>query len=276
MKLGAIFVLILIGVPAFFIGWSIQTDIDVTNNISAWYDRASTAPTAGRMAHFLDELTASMEEYGMTSGYAALVYKNPQNDMAVIYPLLHELRDRAIEVEQYPHGSMDYAESMGELKLRMQDFEFNPVWWYCVNRTPSAVLAWWPIAYLILLGPLVLLAIRTWDLDIRCVLGKHKWNRQGECVRCGVSDCSWTLRDELEVKTPDGMAKIVVSTVPWEFSKQVPKANETTVSGTVGDKKLIPYQEKNWGRRDAVRRHDEIMDKLRKGKFILGKAEGVR
>lgn len=268
MKLGAIFLILLVGIPVFFVGWMIKVDIEVQGNISAWYDRACTAPTAERMAYFLDELTLSMERYGMTSGYAALIYKNPKSDMAVIHPLLLELRDRALEVEKYPQGSMDYAESMEDIIRRMHDFEFSPFWWYRVNHTPKAVLAWWMFAYLILLGPLLILAMVTWDTNLRCALGRHKWDRDGECVRCYKCDRGWNLRDELEIKTPSGMAKLVVSTVPLSDSE-----HETTVSGTLGDKKLAPYQERNRRRGTAVKRHNEIMERLRLGEFTLSSEE---
>jgi len=109
--------------------------------VCGWYERAYSAADAEQMAVWLDNLLNEMEARGMTHGHYALVFKNPHNDAALDYEVFKSLKQRCLEVQKYPKGSMDYAESLEDIRRQMDKTDFNPWWWYMCN-TAGGVFGW--------------------------------------------------------------------------------------------------------------------------------------
>jgi len=64
-------------------------------------------------------------------------------------------------VQKYPKGSMDYAESLEDIRRQMDKTDFDPCWWYMCNRfRPFAWLlayVWWWITTVICSAYLLLM-----------------------------------------------------------------------------------------------------------------------
>ena len=105
-----------------------------------WYKQAYSAATAEQMEEWLGELVEAMREKGMARGHYALVFKTPHNDIALDIKVFEGLRERCREVERYPRGSMDYAMSLADIRRQMDKTDFNPFWWWMVQR--GGVEAW--------------------------------------------------------------------------------------------------------------------------------------
>ena len=67
----------------------------IQRDTGSWLDRAQVAANATEMHDYLQNAREGMEKYGMTQGNAALIFKRPDNDMALIYDAVKQLEDRA-------------------------------------------------------------------------------------------------------------------------------------------------------------------------------------
>jgi len=108
--------------------------------VCRWYEQAYSAADAEQMAVSLDNLLNEMGARGMTHGHYALVFKNPHNDAALDYEVFESLKQRCLEVQKYPKGSMDYTQSLEDIRRQMDKTDFNP-WWYMCN-TAGGVFGW--------------------------------------------------------------------------------------------------------------------------------------
>jgi hypothetical protein len=123
--------------------------------VEGWYKQAYAAADAEQMACWLDNLLSEMRKMGMTEGHYALVFKNPHNNVALDIQVFENLRSRCLEVAKYPKGSMDYAESLEDIRRQMDKTDFDPWWWMMVNRHGGwawllvTVWAWFPGALIV-------------------------------------------------------------------------------------------------------------------------------
>ena len=129
--------------------------------VVGWYEQAYSAADAEQMAQWLGNLLAEMERIGMTHGHYALIFKSPHNDVSLDRQVFTALRERCLEVQKYPKGSMDYAESLEDIRRQMDKTDFDPWWWYMCNR--FTVVAWL-LAFACL--PLLLAALILWVLYV--------------------------------------------------------------------------------------------------------------
>jgi len=125
--------------------------------VKGWYEQAYSAADAEQMALWLDNLLAEMERLGMTQGHYALIFKNPHNDVSLDYEVFKSLKERCLEVQKYPKGSMDYAESLEDIRRQMDKTDFDPWWWYmcnCFGGIYAWILAFWWWIILVVAGVL--------------------------------------------------------------------------------------------------------------------------
>lgn len=128
-------ILVIVGVIGHF-----RVDIQIKQDVGGWYEQSYSAADATQMAKWIDELLVGMENRGMTDGHYALFWKNPHNDMALDIEVFKALKERCHEVEKYPKGSMDYAESLEDIRRQMDKTGFDPTWWWVVNK---AIWIYW-------------------------------------------------------------------------------------------------------------------------------------
>jgi hypothetical protein len=125
--------------------------------IEGWYTRAYAAADAKQMEDWLRNLVNEMKKAGMTQGHYALIFKGPANDVAVDLQVFENLIDRCKAVENYPEGSMDYAESLEDIRRQMVKTGFDPYHWFLFNR-------YLPFFLLIIISPILLAISILWWL----------------------------------------------------------------------------------------------------------------
>jgi len=121
--------------------------------IIGWYEQAYSAADAEQMEMWLDKLLEEMRDNHMTQGHYALFFKNPHNDVALDYSVFETLKERCIEVQKHPKGSMDYATSLQDIRKQMDKTDFNPWLWFLYNS--YAIYAW----FLLIGFPLLFIAL---------------------------------------------------------------------------------------------------------------------
>jgi len=150
----------------------IMLDIALRADITGWLERAGQATTAEAMASYIDKALEGLDKWGMYEGTWEWLYINPNNFMEVSRELLSDLRDRCLEIERtMPRGSMDYAESLEEIKRTFNTIAINPWAWYALRHYPW-LYYWgaWFIAWIFS----VILSMAD-ERDFRCTLGFHDW-----------------------------------------------------------------------------------------------------
>lgn len=134
----------------------VYIDIWAKNNVNSLLDRAKTAADAHDMKMYLEQLRANMEKYGMTQGYFAFVYKNPNTDMRECYRIVCNLIDRLERVEKLRKDSTEYQLMIMDIRKDLNSLEINAWKWYYINHFSEA-LAWFVIYIWSWLGLLVVI-----------------------------------------------------------------------------------------------------------------------
>jgi len=107
-----------------------------------WYDRIPQASTAEQLAEYCSNTLSEMDRLGIAEGHYALVFKNSNNDISVDKTILAKLRDKALFLSKtYDKGSMDYAESMADMRKQFEGIQTWFWYWCLVNRVPFSLLA---------------------------------------------------------------------------------------------------------------------------------------
>jgi hypothetical protein len=88
--LDVVFVIILVVVT----GSCMMKENTVERDTGSWLDRAQVAANATDMHDYLQKTREGLEKYNMTHGNAALIFKRPDNDMALIYDAVKQLESR--------------------------------------------------------------------------------------------------------------------------------------------------------------------------------------
>lgn len=175
-------------------------DKELTEDINSNLDRAESATTAKQMAHYVSKSVNGMNKYGMRKGSWAVIYKNPETNIAHSRIQLRELWKRLLEIEStYEQGSMDYSKSLEEAKTSFSKISIEPYEWYTLREAPHLH----PFYLLLWLTPLwclsAILVPFAWDKPlipnrVICRLLGHKPTTQREpvsggevkgCERCG-------------------------------------------------------------------------------------------
>lgn len=125
--------------------YGIYADVDAT------IDRAQLMSTPKVMADELDVVIRRMESYGMTSGHAALIFRNPLNDMALEYTTLKNVRDNARQIQNEPVTSVTFQTGMKNMRdnltaLHVLEYYWfmirDPLFWALVTFGILAVILW--------------------------------------------------------------------------------------------------------------------------------------
>lgn len=96
IALGVTIALVCIFISALLIFGCVNKQNTVRGDVSSYIDRAQVSANAADMAGYITEARSGMEQYEMTNGHAALLWKRPDNDMALIYAAVLSLEERAV------------------------------------------------------------------------------------------------------------------------------------------------------------------------------------
>lgn len=118
----------------------------LNRDIEAIAHRAQVAADAEDMLEYMQTLKTNMERHGMTVGYSALVFKQPSNDLSLLYESVNSIIGRLEEVKDLPKSDTAYQVALDDLRGTIRELE-----------APSLGVVWthyW-ILFLIWIWPLV-------------------------------------------------------------------------------------------------------------------------
>lgn len=138
-------ILVVVVIPAIVI----TTNVHVNQKVGGWYSQAIASADAEQLYDFTERTLAGLRELDLTTGYHALVYKTPDNDMAVEYEIIEGCAQRALEIQKYPVGSMDYAKSLDDVRQQLRAVNIGPTYGYLIKHNAwilyFGVLGFWVI-----------------------------------------------------------------------------------------------------------------------------------
>jgi len=95
----------------------------LNRDIDAVAHRAQVAADAEDMLRYMRQLEANMEQYGMTSGHTAVVFKRPDNNLSLLYKSVGNIVDRLEEVVELPKSSTAYQVALDDLRGTIRELE---------------------------------------------------------------------------------------------------------------------------------------------------------
>lgn len=120
-----------------------------SRDIEAVAHRAQVAADADDMLNYMETLKTNMEVHGMTKGYAALIFKQPSNDLELLYGSINRIINRLQQVREMPKTEVAYQVALDDLRGTIRELEapsMGVVWakyWFLL-------LLWiWPLVHVL-------------------------------------------------------------------------------------------------------------------------------
>ncbi|MFH0929990.1 MAG: hypothetical protein V1814_01925 [Candidatus Moraniibacteriota bacterium] len=149
MKVALIFACIL---TAACTGFLVITGYGAVRNIDAVIDRAQVAADREDMVEYLQTLKKNMEEWGMTRGHFALVFKTPANDLTLHYKALNRIIERLDSIKNIPKNETAYQVALNDLRGTVRELHNPALGWLWTNYWFLYILGigiWiWPVVML--------------------------------------------------------------------------------------------------------------------------------
>jgi len=134
-------------VAASWLSWAIDRDT------TAWQVRAQVAADARQIYANLVKCEAGMDKWGFKSGYAAWIFKTPENNMAEIRKALRALADRASRIKKLDKSSTTYQVALDDIRGTLRELDLLTFSYYWRHHGAGyLVWLWVPGWILIVLG----------------------------------------------------------------------------------------------------------------------------
>ena len=108
---------------------SYHVDKDVTD----WKTRAQVAGDIDQMYPYLENLESGMENYGMTEGHAAIIFKRPENDMTMIYESVVRIKNQAEKLKGLDRNSEAYYQGFDDIRGRLRELNLHAPYFYLIH-----------------------------------------------------------------------------------------------------------------------------------------------
>ncbi len=168
--LGVLFALVCIVMSAVLIFSCVNKQNTVRGDISSYIDRAQVSANAADMAGYVTEARLGMERYEMTGGHAALIWKRPDNDMALIYAAVLSLEERAVtQGDRFVNDpeystTTTYQVALDDLRGALRELEMQDQAYYWRHGGLAQVaMAWIGATGLIIIAILAIILGVVWQ-----------------------------------------------------------------------------------------------------------------
>jgi hypothetical protein len=101
----------------------------VNQNIEGWKTRAQVSSEPNDMFEYMSNVKAGMERYGMTRGYAAIIFSTPANDMVLIYKTVGRHVDQAKVLTTMNRNTPEYQTGLDNLRGSIRELQLH-AWYY--------------------------------------------------------------------------------------------------------------------------------------------------
>ena len=130
----------------------ILTWYHTNRDIDALIDRAQVAANAEDMLQYTTELETNMRSYGMTSGYTAILFTTPANDMSLHYKTVQRIITRLRQVKDLPQNETAYQVALADLRGTLRELS-NPtngwIWTHYIWWMLLVVIGCWGVTALV-------------------------------------------------------------------------------------------------------------------------------
>lgn len=110
------------------VGWQINRDIN------GWKARAQVSSEPNDMHEYMTNVKEGMESWDMTSGYAALIFRTPENDMALIYRAVQQHVDQAKVLTTLDHSTPEYQTGLDNLRGSIRELVLHTSYYWAVHQ----------------------------------------------------------------------------------------------------------------------------------------------
>ena len=124
----------------FFYHWTIEKDT------VAWLDRAQVASNPEDMQKYLVECRNGMEKHGLTDGYAAIIWKTPENYIPLILQALDRSIQRCENIKQFNETSTEYQVALDDVRGQIRELNLHTPYSWWVRHI--ALLLWIKLGWL--------------------------------------------------------------------------------------------------------------------------------
>ena len=118
-------------------------DYCVSRDTTAWLNRAQVSSNPEDMKEFLINARDGMNKWGCSEGYAALVFKKPDNDMLLIRRALDRTIERAKQLESMDIHSVSYQTGLDDLRGTIRELDFQAEYFWFIHRGMLLFIALW-------------------------------------------------------------------------------------------------------------------------------------
>lgn len=113
----------------------VATVFPFTRDIDSMVNRAQISADATKMADRIDVTLSNMDRMGVRQGHAALIFKTPENDVALDYEALADLRDRARSISELDSTSVEYQTALDDMRGTLREIVVD-AYYYALIRNP--------------------------------------------------------------------------------------------------------------------------------------------
>jgi CHASE3 domain sensor protein len=106
----------------------------LNRDIEAVAHRAQVAANVEDMLQYMQTLKVNMERHGMTSGYTALIFKQPDNDLSLLYESVNKIIDRLEQIREIPKSETTYQVALDDLRGTIRELEAPSLGFLWVNN----------------------------------------------------------------------------------------------------------------------------------------------
>lgn len=117
----------------------IVADYTINRDIEGWKTRAQVSSEPNDMYEYMSNVKTGMENAGMTSGYAALIFKTPENNMALVYRAVNQHVDQAKILTSMNRSSPEYQTGLDNLRGSIRELDLHAFYFWSVR---DGLLAW--------------------------------------------------------------------------------------------------------------------------------------
>lgn len=109
------------------------TSYQLNRDINGWKTRAQVSSEPNDMYDYMSKVKSGMESWGMTSGYAAIIFKTPDNDMSLIYRAVGQHVDQALVLTKMDHSSPEYQTGLDNLRGSIREIDLHTWAYYAAH-----------------------------------------------------------------------------------------------------------------------------------------------
>ena len=106
----------------------------INRDIMGWKTRAQVSSEPNDMHEYMSNVKEGMGRWGMTSGYAALIFQTPDNDMALIYRAVGQHVDQAKVLTGMDRSTPEYQTGLDNLRGSIRELDLHAFGFYSVHQ----------------------------------------------------------------------------------------------------------------------------------------------